>query len=156
MEGKINNPSEVEKQGREAEPKDKKTVAAQQEVHEEWDQYEPGEGSCGDGPCKIPDGGGKTREGSEKPDLGPEWKVADIKTLDTTTKKGDIILVGASWCSACSNAKKDLPTQYPEKTLLYIDYDADSDTVEAKFKDLGGNLPGKYECNGPSSYRKLG
>lgn len=120
--------------------------------------------TCGEGMCQIPTNeeeiaaararAEKERAATETASEG-KWEKVSINDIDKKAKKNDIVLVGATWCSACKEAKKMLPLASPDSNLIYIDYDEDPDKIEAKFQ-LKGTLPGTFTCENPGSYKKFG
>lgn len=134
--------SKPEEQG--SKPQDE----AIQDVHATWDPF--GEESAqGCDPnnkneCVTIPSADAPKE-TEAPPKG--WTKIKMDNLDKVASPGDIVLVGATWCHACKEAKATLPGENPGKKLIYIDYDENEDQVVAKH---GENimLPIKYIYQG--------
>ncbi|MDA1060619.1 MAG: thioredoxin family protein [bacterium] len=108
---------------------------------------------CGDGICKIPEK--KPREGGEKVGEDPNWPTVSIKEINEKAKPGHIVIVGASWCKACKEAKRVVLKNYPNAIRHYVDYDEDDKAVVKNFPAVANGLPGVYGCSGPKQYEKL-
>jgi len=143
-------------------PADKENTKEDQSksnVHDKYEDVFPFNkvDTCSGDVCKIPSGSPATAS-NEKVELNEKWTKATVENIDSIAKQGDIILIGASWCTGCTKAKEDLPKEYSSSRLLYIDYDDDADKTDEKFQ-LDGSLPGKFICkgnnNGKTLYTKL-
>ena len=130
--------------------------AGQGEVHESWDPVQTDEGQCGgeEGSCTIPEDGATKPDQTQETALPAGWEHATADTLDGKANKGDLIIIGASYCGACKSLKETLKPPAGKK-ICYLDLGEEPDEIESKFPDLGNSLPVKYACVDPGTYNKI-
>lgn len=153
----INNPESTQETGKTTPQADNTQKA---DLYAEYTETSVAENTCTEQGCVIPKKSPTTKSESTSEQLDPRWNKANTLTdAKSMVKSGDLILIGASWCHACKDAKKNIPQANPGVKLVYVQLeDENENDIMSQVKTTPNEeptLPIILKCETPTLFKKI-